>query len=354
MVAILSRAGTIYYVDGFAGPGTYLEDSEDGSPLLAARHARELSLSNRQYELQCINVESDHDVFRNLQDSTSELGTWVENLHGNFGEFVIKILNLIESQPALFFLDPLGVKGLEWNSLLPILERPYTTELLIRFDTSAALRHTGSDPRHHATFNAILGEDTSEYWRKYRDACGESSSARRDCLTKAYEDKLREHFDFVGRIPISSSDDSLKYFLLFATRKVKGMQVMNDVFYKMKNLRDRTLDKERRTRGIGRQMNMFEPTPEEKTLYELEVLKKSVRKVLECGETYTRDELRGQVASRADNFGRFSGSHFTAVLGGRSNKVKAPKGFESLKSQIEIKNGQTPGNDKAEISLKRK
>ena len=225
MVAILRSAGTIYYVDGFAGPGRFVEDDDDGSPLLAARHAEELSRRNESFMLQCINVESEQDVFSNLQGATAEFGSRVKNLQGDFGESVTEILHLIESQPALFFLDPLGVKGLEWNALLPILNRRMTTELLIRFDANAALRHTGSDIRHHATFNAILGENSSDYWKRYLDDNDRSSQARRECLTKAYEDKLLLHFEFVGRIPILSSDDSFKYYLLFATRSLKGMQV---------------------------------------------------------------------------------------------------------------------------------
>lgn len=351
MVAILQRAGTVYCIDGFAGPGKYLDDNEEGSPLLAAKHAKDLALSNKPYALNCINVESDSSVFDNLEDSTSEYRTWVKNYCGVFGDHVGKILDDIGYKPALFFLDPLGVKGLEWEKLVPVLERRQTTELLIRFDTNAVLRHTGRDVSHHSTFNAILGEASSEYWQRYLIECGKSSDARRECLSNAYEDKLRLHFDFVGRIPILSSDESLKYFLLYATRSAKGMQVMNDVFFTMQDLRDRTLDEEKLEHERIIQLDMFEPSPEEKTLGELRFLRQEVLEVLKQVESVKRDELRGRVASRADNFGRFSGSQFTAVLGGRAWGITLQKDFVSLKSQIEIHRGGTPGNDKAIVSL---
>ena len=352
MAAVLRSWGVIYYVDGFAGPGRYIEDEIDGSPLLAAQHAHYLSSSNINYSLRCINVESVQTVFENLQESTRDFAEYVENLHGEFGALVPTVLRKVGNHPALFFLDPLGVKGLEWRNLIPILERQHTTELLIRFDANAALRHTGSDTSHHATFNAILGEDTSNYWKMYLVDNDHSSQARRECLSKAYEDKLRLHFDYVGRIPILSADDSFKYYLLFATRSLKGMQVMNDVFYNMQGLRDRTLDDEKLEHERLVQMDMFEPSPEEKCLNELEFLCEEVVEVLKSGNSFKRDELRGHVASQGDNFGRFSGPQFTAVLGGRPTGVSVPTDFENLRARIQIHNGLTPGNDKVEISLK--
>ena len=50
-----STRGTIYYVDGFAGPGLY-DDGAKGSPIRAAEYAQ--TLLNKQYQLRCINVEA--------------------------------------------------------------------------------------------------------------------------------------------------------------------------------------------------------------------------------------------------------------------------------------------------------
>ena len=168
----------------------------------------------------------------------------------------------------------------------------------------------------------------------------------------AYEDKLIGHFPYVGRIPILSSDDALKYYLLFATTSLKGMQVMNDVCFATQGLRDRTLDAERREAGQMQQMSFLGLSPEDEILHELEALKQAVLGELENVESAARDELRGLVASRGDNFGRFSASQFTAVLGSRPRSLSVPKNFQNLKHRIEICNGLTLGNDKVEISLK--
>lgn len=352
MSAIMRSWGMIYYVDGFAGPGVYTKDNANGSPVLAAKHALELARTNSEYALQCINVELDDDVFENLDQSTSQYTDFVTNRHGDFGKFVSEILGLIGDKPTLFFLDPIGLKGLEWKALLPIFQRDAKTELLIRFDAQTAARLTGSDPSLHGTFNAILGEDSSEYWKDYLRKCQRGVHTNRECLMTAYEDKLIGHFPYVGRIPILSSDDALKYYLLFATTSLKGMQVMNDVCFATQGLRDRTLDAERREAGQMQQMSFLGLSPEDEILHELEALKQAVLGELENVESAARDELRGLVASRGDNFGRFSASQFTAVLGSRPRSLSVPKNFQNLKHRIEICNGLTLGNDKVEISLK--
>ena len=350
MVAILRSWGVIYFVDGFAGPGRYIEDQVDGSPLLAARHAETLASSAKKYMLKCINIESDPEVFENLQNSISDFRAHTTNFHGEFGTFVKEIINLVDDKPALFFLDPIGIKGLEWHTLLPVFHRESTTELLIRFDAQTATRLTGSDDNLHRTFNSILGEDNSRYWKRYIENGTLSPVEKKSRLTQAYEDKLKRHFEFVARMPIKSSDNQLKYHLLFATRSVKGVQVMNDVFCSISDMRDRSLDKEQGT-ARSRQLNMFEPSAEKKEINELENLKEAILKELKMGNSYKRDELRGYVASRGGNFGRFTVSQFTAVLGGSARGISVQKDFENLKGRIRIHNGLTLGNDKVEISL---
>ena len=231
MVAILRSWKLVYYVDGFAGPGVYTVDDAIGSPVLAARHAQELAHTNAEYSLRCINVELNDSVFENLERSTAEYSSYVTNRHGEFAQFVVEILKMIGDRPTLFFLDPIGLKGLEWQALLPIFRRSDTTEILVRFDAQTATRLTGNDTSLNATFNSILGEDSSNYWQGHLENCDEESQTKHECLTKAYEVKLALHFPYVGRIPIMSEDDSLKYYLLFATRSLKGMQVMNDVVF---------------------------------------------------------------------------------------------------------------------------
>lgn len=350
MPAILRSRALIYYVDGFAGQGRYPEDNTDGSALLAAKHAKNLSYSGRDYTLHCINVEYDEKTFLNLQDSTRKYEEWVENFHGGFANYVPTILERIGDQPALFFLDPIGLKGLEWSALLPVFQRSSTTELLVRYDAQTATRLTGNDVGLHKTFNDILGEVASDYWLRYVNDFIIRPFDKKSRLTKAYEDKLREHFEFVARIPIRSSDNQLKYYLLFATRSLTGIRAMNDAVNKVRDLRASTLEEEQRLRTGAKQSSIF--TEQDLRGMELPVLKRTIEKEMSDGEPVLRADLRARVAIVDDNLGRYSVSQFTGVLGGRARGISVPKDFESLKARIQIHNGLTLGNDKVEISLK--
>ena len=351
MATILQSRKTIYYVDGFAGPGRYTEDDTEGSPLLAARHAERLASSNSSYELKCLNVEADSEVFQNLQASTSDFDQFVHNYNGDFADFIENILKKIADRPALFFLDPIGVKELAWSTLEPLFKRTELTELLVRFDAQTALRLTGKGEHLHKTFNAILGENDSQYWKERLRQCGQSPAKKRDCLTQAYEEKIKSYFEYVTRIPIKDSDNRIKYYLLFATRNLKGVQLMNDVLVAMNDLRDRTLDEERQKHNRLQQQDMFASSTQDLMFAELNLLKELVQTVLRDCQPIRRDDLRANVALIDDSFGRFSGSQITAVLGGRARKIEIPSGFVNLKSRIRIVNNSTLGSDKAKLKL---
>lgn len=353
MSAIMRSWKSIYYVDGFAGPGLYTKDNAIGSPVLAARHAQELARTNAEYALQCINVELDDCVFQNLEGSTKQYSDYVTNRHGDFGQFVSEILCMIGDKPTLFFLDPIGLKGLEWQALLPIFHRDAKTEFLIRFDAQTATRLTGSDTSLHATFNAILGEHDSEYWTRYVNDFTIRPFDKKSLLTRAYEDKLGGFFDFVTRIPIRSFENQVEYFLIYATRNLTGIRAMNDALNKIEDLRARTMEEERQARNTVGQIDMFTAAMLDFLETDLSDLKRILEQVMSDGNPINRGDLRARVSMEGDSFGRFSGSHFTAVLGGRARGINVPAEFENLKSRIQIHNGLTLGSDKVVISLTR-
>jgi three-Cys-motif partner protein len=85
---------TVYYVDGFAGLGTYGPPPEDGSPLLIARLARELRIVPKPVRLRCINVEAKPKFFKSLEEATREFVPDVidKNIHSTFVEAIPEIL----------------------------------------------------------------------------------------------------------------------------------------------------------------------------------------------------------------------------------------------------------------------
>lgn len=66
-----SKHRQIFYIDGFAGRGRY-ENGTEGSPLVAARQAKQAMEEGRPFQLHCINVEADEETFANLEQHTAD------------------------------------------------------------------------------------------------------------------------------------------------------------------------------------------------------------------------------------------------------------------------------------------
>lgn len=360
---ILQYYDTVFFIDGFAGAGQY-EDGSKGSALRAAKMAKNIENDpKRKYKLRCINVEQDERVFVSLVESTTEYELFITNYLGNFSEYVDDILSMIGEQPALFFLDPFGVKGLEWKNLLSILRRNPTasgrvkTEILIRYDAQAMSRLAGcinndddASKKNVERFLEIFGfSDILEFVR-----FGDEHSITEirylgefkltpEVLTDAYRIRLQQYFDYVVQMPIRKTDTGqLKYYLIFATRSPKAISVMNDMLYEVEDIRDKV--------SIVESPQSFLPglEPTRDILSELEALKRIILKVLSIGESIRRASLITKVTMYESNFGAFSGTHFTAVLGGRTRKIKVPKEFETLKDDIETDGALS--NDKTIIT----
>jgi three-Cys-motif partner protein len=126
-----STKGIVYYVDGFAGPGIY-DDGAKGSPIKAAEYAQ--TLVDKYYQLHCINVEANQQCFNNLESSTVPYKAFTTNFCGAFADHVGQILARIADRPTIFFLDPFGLKGIEWEYIHPILKRSYIIEVLLRIN----------------------------------------------------------------------------------------------------------------------------------------------------------------------------------------------------------------------------
>ena len=78
---------TVYYVDCFAGRGTYGRPGEPqipGSPIRAAQLAQGYIDEGKPYSLRCINVESDPKIFQGLQDATANYSHITQNFQGTF------------------------------------------------------------------------------------------------------------------------------------------------------------------------------------------------------------------------------------------------------------------------------
>jgi len=318
-----SIKGIVYYVDGFAGPGIY-NDGAKGSPIRAAEYAQ--TLVGKYYKLRCINVEINPECFENLRQSTLPYTTLTINHCGVFADHVNEILNQIGNQPTIFFLDPFGLKGIEWNHIYPILKRSHITEVLLRINPQDISRLAGfahSDGSGAAKKRQVLtnlyGFSGSEQWEKVWDTEGT------DGLVKLYAKRLlnamlRERSkSFVCSYAIKSIEGKVKYYLIFTTRHAKGAVLMSNIIYGREKCYKRDVkeyEKECLERQPVRQLTMLEvldPSPTEDGIFATLVgkLKEDIWQEFD-GKQVSR--LRIHEAMLRKWFGKVSSPHFTQAL----------------------------------------
>ncbi len=240
-----SRNPKLFYVDGFAGTGRYGENEEEfkeGSPVRMAKFVQELADSPKPYQLVCINTEIDPERFAKLQESLLGFDpALVQARRGAFQEHLSDILDITRGAPGLFFLDPFGVRPIKLADLLPLLQRP-DTELLLNLNTRELRRLAGFEDSNNKQakaklrlLNQVLGEHADDpapewlrTWRELQDGITWEGWAAR-----AYMDRLLSespYLQYAAAYPIRESyRGNPKYYLVFATRSVDAMVIMNDL-----------------------------------------------------------------------------------------------------------------------------
>jgi three-Cys-motif partner protein len=315
--------GIVYYVDSFAGPGIY-DDGAKGSPIRAAEYAQ--TLVGKHYQLHCINVEADPKCFDNLDNNIAQYGEFTINYCGTFADHVDEILDQVGDRPTVFFIDPFGLKGIEWEHLSPILKRPHVTEILLRINPQDISRLAGfadSETRGAAKKRQVLtnlyGFADSEQWRQvwYKEGT--------DGLIELYLDRLlttmhrKRGRSYVCTYAIKTIEGQLKYYLIFATRHPKGAILMSDTIYGRERCYERDVreyEEERLAQQAVHQLTMFQvltPPPTEEELFAGVVrrLKEDIQQAFE-GKTASRIDIHAAMLPKW--FGKIRGAHLTRAF----------------------------------------
>ena len=239
------RQKHVWIVDGFAGAGSYKPDAEgrllDGSPLIAAKWAKRIAIERRYPLVRCINVERDPGCYSEL---VRNLAPWQDiaiALPGEFAAHLIDILDTIGDDPALFFLDPFGVTGVEMNLIEAIAGRYGKTGFLLHFSDKTFLRMAGhlDDRGDRVPVGRKVAEaklarlDAHIGTKRWRMLSGPepTPNARLDDVADLYLDQLRANgWRYAAQIRMRDHySDRPAYRLMFATRSPHGVEQMSDI-----------------------------------------------------------------------------------------------------------------------------
>lgn len=310
----------VVYVDGFAGRGTYGDGDAllPGSPLKAAELARDYATRGKTYSLQCINIEEDEECFADLCAVTAPFGDLVINCSGTFVENIDRIVREMRGRAAICFLDPFGIKGIDWSAVEQLIRRPNPTDLWIRFDHQTVRRLSGffasGDPRGPKKLNNLLrvyGITDAEFL--HEQLAGPTTEVRLEKALMLYMARLAQTYQKVrgdghsAVYPIRTRDGQIKYHMVFATGHRKGMTVANDVVFTV----EETYQKKVRN-SQPHQLGLFDPSPEQIFVEIVQNLRQNI------WESY-----KGRIASRSDIyiemlhqdwFGRIKSTHLTKAL----------------------------------------
>jgi len=160
-------------------------------------------------------------------------------LLAHFQDVLEKILKLVGRDPALFFLDPFGVRGIEMHVIDRIRERSGKTELLIHFSDRSFLRmagHLDENERKEVGERAAIAKlnklDTviaSPLWRRIWEDKIQTTEQRIDRIATLYSAQLcKRGFTYVHEIRMRDAlRDRPKYRLVFCTRSAHGVDLMS-------------------------------------------------------------------------------------------------------------------------------
>ena len=238
---ILSKwSGRIIYLDGFAGPGIYSK-GEDGSPVIALQTAEKHVLS-RQFadtEMSFIFIEKAPAIAKKLEEVlTNRFPNLPKNIKytiipgAEFAPTFESVLDKLDEQnaklaPTFAFIDPFGFSDFPM-SLISRLLNCERCEVFITFMAGFVRRF--NDKAREPALNELYA---TEEWKKIHEIA--DSDQKEKFLVSLYERQLRKlgGAKYVRSFGMMSANNQIIYYLVFATKHLKGLEVMKEAMWKV-------------------------------------------------------------------------------------------------------------------------
>lgn len=218
--------------DGFAGPGEY-ENGEKGSPIIMLDIAADYVGRRPGARVHCTFVEMEKARLNHLKGLVDGRilpeGVKVYPLHREFADEVTDTLrsiashqNAVRSVPSFFMIDPFGIKGVPFSALRGLLALD-KSECLFTLMWDAILRHS-----EHPTFEEYMLELFGDSgWR------GLSGENLKEYVYSRFEERLRAAGAKYVLVFDLWKEGRHIYSLFFATKGIKGCDVMKQAIWKV-------------------------------------------------------------------------------------------------------------------------
>lgn len=230
--------GRVVFLDGFAGPGVY-QGGEPGSPIIALSALLDHSYFSRLSKCEFHFVFNELDPVRfdllrsTLLEDERRRGGWPVNVkvtaaNESFGSVARELASLgRQLAPTFAFIDPFGYRDLEMSVLADLLAAEHC-ELFCYFDYNSANRFATAgnvDDRFEALFGTT----------DFKNAPAAGSAERGRFLISLFERQLVAvaKFTYVQSFAMRNRSGNLGNYLVFATRSLKGLDVMKQAMWKI-------------------------------------------------------------------------------------------------------------------------
>jgi three-Cys-motif partner protein len=219
----------IVYIDGFAGPGRYL-NGEDGSPIYALKIAKEIferfhqRLKDKTFVF--LFIEADKEHYESLMNEIKCLDIpkqfKILSVNKSFENSMKEIFSVLDDAntnlaPSFAFIDPFGTKGIPFEIVKKIMSYP-KCEVFINHMVSGVTRS-----QYVSDHSSLYG---STQWINYVDKPGG--------LTYFYSEQLKNEANvlYTRSFEVRNRKNAPIFDLIYATNNLKGLEKMKEAMWK--------------------------------------------------------------------------------------------------------------------------
>lgn len=222
------------YIDLFAGPGRY-DDQSKSTPLLVLETILDNSeLTNRMVTLfndrDLNNIESLKSVISQL-DGVDKLKYPPSFYNEEIGDEIAKMFNNSRLIPTFFFVDPWGYKGLSLNLVSSII-KDWGCDCVFFFNYNRVSMGINNDAiKHH--MESLFGD---EHLKFVRSECEKATSPieREGIVVQELCNALKQNGSrYVLPFRFKNNEGTrTSHHLIFLSKNFRGYEIMKDIMHK--------------------------------------------------------------------------------------------------------------------------